>query len=36
VPTGEIEYVTEPLETPDDARVLVCCARPTSDLTLEL
>jgi ferredoxin-NADP reductase/MOSC domain-containing protein YiiM len=34
--TGDIEYVTEPLETPDDDHVLVCCARPTSDLTLEL
>ena len=34
--TGEIEYVTEPLETPDTEHVLMCCAAPTSDLTLEL
>ena len=34
--TGEIEYVTEPLETPDAEHVLMCCAAPASDLTLEL
>ena len=34
--SGTIDYVTAPLETPDDHRVLLCCAAPTSDLALEL
>ncbi|MFZ0385292.1 MAG: MOSC and FAD-binding oxidoreductase domain-containing protein [Solirubrobacteraceae bacterium] len=34
--TGETEYVIEPLEAPDSEHVLMCCARPTSELTLEL
>ncbi len=34
--SGTIDYVTTPLETPDDHRVLLCCAAPTSDLALEL
>jgi ferredoxin-NADP reductase/MOSC domain-containing protein YiiM len=33
---GDAEYVTEPLERPDAEHVLVCCARPASELTLEL
>ena len=33
---GDIEYVTEPLERPDTEHVLVCCAQPASELTLEL
>ena len=33
---GEITYVTEPLESPDADRVLVCCARPVGAVTLEL
>ena len=34
--TGDIEYVTEPLERPDAEHLLMCCAQPTSELTLEL
>jgi ferredoxin-NADP reductase/MOSC domain-containing protein YiiM len=34
--SGEIRYVTEPLERPDDAHVLVCCAAPAEPITLEL
>ena len=33
---GEVRYLTEPLECPDDSRVLVCCAEPAGPLTLEL
>jgi ferredoxin-NADP reductase/MOSC domain-containing protein YiiM len=33
---GDTEYVIEPLEAPDAQHVLLCCARPTSDLALEL
>jgi ferredoxin-NADP reductase/MOSC domain-containing protein YiiM len=33
---GDIEYVAEPLERPDAEHVLVCCAQPASELTLEL
>ena len=34
--TGDIEYVIEPLERPDAEHLLMCCAQPTSELTLEL
>jgi len=34
--SGTVDYVTAPLETPEDHRVLLCCAAPTSDLALEL
>lgn len=33
---GEVRYVTEPLERPDQSRVLVCCAEPDGPVTLEL
>jgi ferredoxin-NADP reductase/MOSC domain-containing protein YiiM len=33
---GEITYTTSPLEPPADDRVLVCCAAPAAELTLEL
>jgi ferredoxin-NADP reductase/MOSC domain-containing protein YiiM/ferredoxin len=33
---GEIVYGPEPLEPPPDGRVLVCCSRPSSELTLDL
>jgi ferredoxin-NADP reductase len=33
---GEVRYVTEPLERPDESRVLVCCAQPAAPVTLEL
>ena len=34
--TGEVEYSTEPLEPPEDGHVLMCCTKPTTELTLEL
>lgn len=34
--SGAVDYVNAPLETPDDHRVLLCCAAPRSDLALEL
>ncbi len=33
---GDVSYHIEPLEPPPDGRVLVCCTRPTSELTLDL
>jgi ferredoxin-NADP reductase len=33
---GEVAYSTRPLEPPADGRVLVCCAKPTAELMLEL
>jgi ferredoxin-NADP reductase/MOSC domain-containing protein YiiM/ferredoxin len=33
---GEVTYDTEPLEPPPDGRILVCCSRPGSELTLDL
>jgi len=33
---GEVAYDTAPLEPPADGRVLVCCTRPSSALTLDL
>ncbi len=34
--SGTVNYVTPPLDAPDDHRVLLCCAVPTSALALEL
>jgi ferredoxin-NADP reductase/MOSC domain-containing protein YiiM len=34
--SGGYEYGTEPLEHPTPDNVLLCCARPTSEMTLEL
>ena len=33
---GEATYDTEPLERPGDGRILVCCSRPRTELTLDL
>jgi ferredoxin len=33
---GEVDYQTEPLEPPADGRILMCCSRPMSELTLDL
>ena len=33
---GEITYGPDPLEPPPAGRILVCCSRPVSDLTLDL
>jgi ferredoxin-NADP reductase len=34
--TGEVAYRPEPLDLPACGRVLVCCARPTSDIVLDM
>jgi|SRR5215211_2053702 len=33
---GEVAYLPEPLEPPEDGRALICCSHPTSDVALEL
>ena len=33
---GEVAYTIEPLEPPAEGRVLLCCARPVSEVVLEL
>jgi hypothetical protein len=33
---GEAAYRPDPLELPAPGQLLVCCARPTSDLVLDL
>ena len=34
--SGEVVYGPEPLDKPADGNVLVCCARPSSDLVIDL
>ena len=34
--SGEIDYAPIPLEQPGSAEALICCARPTSDVVLDL
>ncbi|MGI5405317.1 MOSC domain-containing protein [Streptomyces chartreusis] len=34
--TGDIAYETAPLEAPSDGEVLICCARPDSDVVLDM
>ncbi|HET6549055.1 MAG TPA: hypothetical protein VFG79_11390 [Solirubrobacter sp.] len=33
---GAVSYDPDPLEPPLDGRVLVCCSRPATELTLDL
>ena len=33
---GEIEYVDEPLATPDPGHILICCSRPKSKLVIDV
>jgi ferredoxin len=33
---GAVAYNPDPLEPPADGRILVCCSRPSSELTLDL
>ena len=33
---GEVAYLPDPLEPPEDGRALICCSRPATDLALEL
>ncbi|MFD0433407.1 MOSC domain-containing protein [Streptomyces chartreusis] len=34
--TGDVAYETTPLEAPADSEVLICCARPDSDVVLDM
>ena len=33
---GAVTYTTDPLESPPEGRILVCCSHPASELTLDL
>ena len=33
---GEVEYVIEPLDPPDDGSVLICCSKPTTPVVITL
>jgi ferredoxin-NADP reductase/ferredoxin len=33
---GEVDYHTEPLEPPAEGMILMCCTKPTSELSLDL
>ena len=34
--SGDIAYAPDPLEPPTDGQVLICCARPVTDLVLDM
>jgi len=34
--SGDISYAPDPLEPPADGQVLICCARPATDIVLDL
>jgi ferredoxin len=34
--SGDITYAPDPLELPADGQVLICCARPATDIVLDL
>ena len=34
--SGDISYAPEPLDPPTDGRVLLCCARPDTDIVLDM
>jgi ferredoxin len=33
---GDLAYLPDPLEAPEDGRALICCSRPASDVALAL
>jgi ferredoxin-NADP reductase/MOSC domain-containing protein YiiM len=33
---GDVAYLPDPLDPPEDGRALICCSRPASDVALEL
>jgi ferredoxin len=33
---GTVEYLEEPLDTPQPGNILLCCTRPTSAITVQL
>jgi ferredoxin-NADP reductase/MOSC domain-containing protein YiiM len=34
--SGDISYAPDPLELPPDGQILICCARPSTDLVLDM
>ncbi len=34
--TGDVSYSPEPLERPPDGRILICCARPDTDVVVDM
>ncbi|HXT87700.1 MAG TPA: 2Fe-2S iron-sulfur cluster-binding protein, partial [Trebonia sp.] len=34
--SGDIAYAPDPLEPPPDGQVLICCARPGTDIVLDM
>jgi ferredoxin-NADP reductase/MOSC domain-containing protein YiiM len=34
--SGDVSYAPRPLEPPDDGQTLICCARPATDVVLDL
>lgn len=36
LPVGAVDYVSEPLDDPGPGKVLLCCARPRGDVTIDL
>lgn len=34
--SGDISYAPDPLELPPDGQILICCARPATDLVLDM
>jgi hypothetical protein len=34
--SGDITYSPDPLELPADGEVLICCARPATDVVLDM
>lgn len=33
---GTVEYISEPLDLPEEGEVLICCSRPKSDVTINI
>ena len=34
--SGDVSYAPDPLEPPADGQVLICCARPSTDIVLDM
>lgn len=34
--SGSVEYISEPLDLPDEGEILICCSRPSSDVTINI
>lgn len=35
IDSGEVEYVEEPLDPPDEDAVLICCSKPKTDVVID-